>query len=796
MRLLSLLSVATIATSLVLFAEETLLKPLREIPEPEAMTVACLPFSMDGDIGAVAWSPDGKFLAGCASGGGQFVIWSAATGVGVRRWTAEGLLPQAIAWSPDGALVVAGGVAAAVAWEAGTAREVRRIEHEGSVVAVAFLPGTRKLLSASDGGEMKVTDLAGNSPTFTLPSPARRIRSIAVSADGRKLAVGGLDPQVAVVDLAGGEPTVNLRGDEGWPATWIGWSEGGDKLHVHPSRSLLLEINAATGLVTDSYDRTWLEEEIALGATPDGRDVAMFADTGMAGVRRRNESGLTWRLEFPPVEHPFIAVSPDGLLVALPYGARSVTIVSIPNGTVLAGGQKDGPRPRFVAWSADGKTVFATRGATEVHAFSASTGKRLRGYVAPGNLLLGLAPRDDGALVAATFSGGWLRVTDLTCGHDLVREALREIPAFLALSADGSTFAWSQEDAVRLMDLIGPGDLPSIRLVANPVDGVIALSPKGDVLMQIDRKSQEFVFADTTSGRIVRNVWLTEELNFNSGFSWDSSLTGFGCRYGVFGAGVSASYYVPRDRRVERVSTGIACSPDGRMVAHVSSGLQVLEIPAETVHSTAQTLSTGIALAWSPDSRRIATLHQDGSTKIWSIPSPVRAVVPRARDPILDWGDMACQRADRAHEAAEQLMARGADAVALVREKLAEREDQPHIRDLIAQLLDESFTKRKSAREELQWLGIQAEPELARALAGQPPGAWREELESLLREAECRVGPSSQNLRRQRAMKVLEGIGSAEAADVLRHLSSESPSPRERSDAQDALRRIEMRHSK
>ena len=73
-------------------------------PKPRLVRV----FAHDGEIGDIAWSPDGKKIAA----GGQLhhalFIWEADTGALLRKLDREFGGISAVAWSPDGKYVAAG----------------------------------------------------------------------------------------------------------------------------------------------------------------------------------------------------------------------------------------------------------------------------------------------------------------------------------------------------------------------------------------------------------------------------------------------------------------------------------------------------------------------------------------------------------------------------------------------------------------------------------------------------------------------------------------------------------------
>lgn len=122
----------------------------------------------------LAWSPDGKQVA--AVGGlmnpdsgedkGMILIWDAATGQQEQLLTAgmDGLRLWAVAWSPDGRYLACGTTGKELfVWDVANGKPLARLEgHTDMVAALAWSPDGQRLASVARDGTLQVWDVWSN----------------------------------------------------------------------------------------------------------------------------------------------------------------------------------------------------------------------------------------------------------------------------------------------------------------------------------------------------------------------------------------------------------------------------------------------------------------------------------------------------------------------------------------------------------------------------------------------------------------------------------------------------------
>lgn len=167
-----------------------------------------------GYVVSSAFSPDGRLLAASTSEG-EVALFDAQPLLFRRLFTREsdktliprGYLemiaavyrPRPLAFSADGKMLAAGGVAGnVVAWEVASGLEIFRSAVDGQIVDLVFSPDGRTLVSA--GPEVSLQSMMdGSTSKLELP-PGTKATSIAISPDGLVLAAGLSSGEIAMFD--------------------------------------------------------------------------------------------------------------------------------------------------------------------------------------------------------------------------------------------------------------------------------------------------------------------------------------------------------------------------------------------------------------------------------------------------------------------------------------------------------------------------------------------------------------------------------------------------------------------
>lgn len=153
---------------------------------------------------AVAFSPDGKHLAS-ASQDRTVKIWEVATGR--RLFTLSDALDglTSIAYSPSGDRIAAAGYDKTIyIWKLtdddGHLGQ-SLIADEDSLLAIAWTPDSRTIVTASSDGSIRFRDAATLDPTGMIDKQSDWVQSLDLSSNGKMLSAGRYDGTLGLYDL-------------------------------------------------------------------------------------------------------------------------------------------------------------------------------------------------------------------------------------------------------------------------------------------------------------------------------------------------------------------------------------------------------------------------------------------------------------------------------------------------------------------------------------------------------------------------------------------------------------------
>ncbi|MFL5241098.1 MAG: hypothetical protein ACJ8FY_03235 [Gemmataceae bacterium] len=247
-----------------------------------------------------------------------------------------------------------------------------------------------------------------------------------------------------------------------------------------------------------------------------------------------------------------------------------------------------------------------------------------------------------------------------------------------------------------------------------------------------------------------------------------------------------------------------AFSPDGRHVAvgcgWLNATIRLYEVSSGKEVVVFQGIGSYIGtVQFSPDGRTLASGQRDTTALLWDV-SPFQSTkdqkptaLERAELEKL-WTDMCSEETAKAHAAVWSLTAAPMSATSFLKDRLplVPKVEEKKLLQLIAELDSSSFDKREAASKALLQLGSDAFPALRGALDENTSAEARRRIESLL-ESPPRLPLNAEQLRRLRAIMLLEQVGSEEATNILKELAKGAPAALETQQATGALDRLGKR---
>ena len=254
----------------------------------------------------------------------------------------------------------------------------------------------------------------------------------------------------------------------------------------------------------------------------------------------------------------------------------------------------------------------------------------------------------------------------------------------------------------------------------------------------------------------------------------------------------------------------LAFSPDGRTLAAIRNNdvpkpgpvsvwpgvVSVWELATGTLRQQLEGHQGKVTtMAFSPDGRTLATGSEDTTVLLWDLTGQTALGKPQVAAGQLDelWKALESPDGRTGFRALSRLIAAPAETTPFLRVKLSPVKspaaDSPSIGRLIADLDSKRFATREDAMRELLALEGHAEAELEKALKSRPPLEQTKRIDKLLAALRTPL-VRPELVRPLRAIEVLERIDSTESRQVLQTLAGGDSQMRLTREARTALQRL------